>query len=324
MPHCCLLTLIFLCLNACNFDQGAVEDWEHSNTGLYAAAISQNGKYSVISSFKEGTSYWDISQQERLYNWSHGNSVESTIAHIAFSPNGSHVITADLRAFVIWDTKTGESQGYWNVDADIMDVAISDDARFVLLGLKDGRAIHINQKNQRRLEVIAHREERVTTVDLSADGMIAVTGGNDRRVVVWNTQTGKEQYTFDYSGRIKLVVFDQKNPQLFISTEEKNAYVYNLKSGKQTVQFKFKPRQGLVSVARFAADGKTLLLGFPARDLSLWSTGDGQSMRSWRAPNRRIGLSPQSATVFAVAFDKTSNNIMAQASNGLGGRWKVN
>ncbi len=318
------LTFLLLLLSACTEDDSILEDWEHSFSGLYTATISYNGRYSVISSFKEGASYWDLEKKERLYNWNHGKTSESAIEHVAFSPNGSHVITADLRAFVVWDTSNGEALGFWSVDADIMDVAIADNGKFVLLGLKDGRAMHINQETQRRLEVIAHREERVTTVDLSADGSIAVTGGNDRRVVVWNSITGKEQHTFDYDSRIKLVSIDHKNKKLFMATENKKAFIHDLKKGTQLSQIAFKPRQGLVSEARFSTDGKTVLLGFPGRDLSLWDSQNGNLIRAWRAPNRTVGLSPQSATVYAVAFAKDNKSILAQASNGLGRRWQWN
>ncbi len=319
-----LIPLIyFLFINACSLDEPTLSEWKLSESGLYASDISSNGKFAVISSFREGVSYWDLEKSQKLFDWSHGKNAKTAISHVKFSPDNSHVVTADLRAFVVWNTNSGEALGYWSVESDILDIAISNAATYVLLGLKDGRALHINLETQRRLEVIAHREERVTTVELTPSGKYAITGGNDHRAVIWNAATGKEHQTFEMSSRIKLVEFNQKGTHAFVSTEKNQAFIFDKKSGKQISQLNFKPRQGLVSSARFSKDGKQLLLGFPGRYLSLWDTKTGTVIKHWRVPNKTVGLSPQSATTYSVEFIEKNKTIVAQASNGLGASWKL-
>ncbi len=317
------LPLIFSLLSACSNDASVLSSWEHSLSGLYAVEISNDGRFAVVSSFAEGTRYWDLDNNSFLYQWSHGESPDSDISSVAISPNGSHVITADNRTFVVWETTTGNSTGYWQVDADIMDVAISNDGSYVLLGLKDGRAMHINQNTQRRLEVVAHREERVTTVDLSADGLLAVTGGDDARVMVWSSVTGKETNIFEHKTRISLVKLDQKNRQLMSSDEKGHAYIWDLRSGNKTATLKLKRRQNIISSARFSSNGENLLTGFPGRDIMLWDRKSGKLINKWQAPNRKKGWIPQSATVYSVAFADRGKSIVAEASSGLGQRWSL-
>lgn len=318
------LPLVFLVLiNACSLDEPTVSEWKLSESGLYASDISHDGKFAVISSFREGVSYWNIEKSKKLYDWSHGKQAITAISHVKFSPDSQYVMTADLRSFVVWDASSGEALGFWSVESDILDIAVSNNAKYVLLGLKDGRAMHINLKTQRRLEVIAHRDERVTTVDLTPSGKYALTGGNDHRAVIWNAATGKEHQTFEMSSRVKLVKFDKKGSRAFVSTEKNQAYVYSSKSGKQIIQLRFKPRQGSVSSARFSKDGKHVLLGFPGRYLSLWDLKTGIGIKEWRVPNKTVGLSPQSATTYSVEFLDNNKKIMAQASNGLGASWQL-
>ena len=150
--------------------QEPLKTWEHSHSGLFEAAVSHDGNFAVISSFSDGTSFWDLNANKRLYDWRHQDDAENSIALAVFSSNDSHVLTADSRTFVIWSTRDGAPLGYWAVESDILDAALSADAKHILLGLKDGRALHINRLTGRRLEVIAHRNEWVTTVAMSADG----------------------------------------------------------------------------------------------------------------------------------------------------------
>lgn len=319
--------IVVLCLCAvlygCNGGADGTTTWEHSYSGLYDAAISNDGRFAVVASFSAGTSYWDLQANSRLYDWRHDDSDDGEIAQVAFAPNSSHVITANARTFVIWDTQTGQALGYWSVDADITDVAISNDARFVLLGLADGRAIHIDQRTQRRLEVIAHRNERVTNVDLTADGMIAATGGKDGRVMVWNAATGDELHVIEHADRIVMVKFDPSRQRLLTADEQGDAFIWELETGSKLATLNLEKRQHVISAARFSPDGARLLLGFPGRDVRLWNTESGQLIHSWRTPNKKNGWVPQGSTVYAVAFNEHDHSIIAESSNGLGRAWSA-
>lgn len=319
----CIVLCTLALLGACADDPDTSGNWEHSRTGLYAAAVSNNGRFAVVSSSSDGASFWDLDRNARLFDWKHGEATEYPIAHVAFSPNDSHVITADARSFVIWDAQQGHSLGYFSVDAGINAVALSNDARFVLLGLSDGRAVLINQITQRRLEVIAHQGERVVTVDLSADGAVAATGGNDGRAMVWRTADGSELQAFEHGGRIAIVRFAPGDKRLFSADERGDAAIWDLDSGTRYAEVELPTRQNVISAARFSDDGSRLLLGFPGRDVRLWDSGAGRLVKSWRTPDRKHGWVPQGSTVYAVGFNATNATVVAESSNGLGRAWRA-
>lgn len=320
-----LVTILCFCalLGGCGEDPDQTANWEHSFTGLFDAEFSNDGRFAVVSSFNDGASFWDLVANSRLYEWRHDDSDEGQVSHIAFATNSSHVITANGRTFVVWDVATGRSTGYWSVDADISDVALSNNGDYVLLGLKDGRAIHITQKTGRRLEVVAHRNERVVCVDLSADGAIAATGGNDGRVIIWNTVTGDELHAMEHSARIAIAKFDPLGERLFTADERGRATIWDLNSGDRLTDLKLDTRQHLISAARFSSDGAQLLVGFPGRDVRLFDSANGQAVKSWRTPVRTKGWIPQGSTVYAVAFNDSESSIIAESSNGLGRAWAI-
>lgn len=317
----CVVTCASGLLGGCADDADVAADWEHSVTGLYAAALSHDGRSAVVSSSSAGASLWDLERHERLFDWRHSDAPEYPIAHIAFSPNDSHVITADANDFVIWDARRGQALGYYSVDAGINAVALSNDARSVLLGLTDGRAIHIDQRTQRRLEVVAHQGERVVSVDLSADGAIAATGGNDGRVMVWRTTDGTELHAFSHRGRVAIVKFAPDDKRLFSAGEQGGAVIRDLDSGERYAEIALPARQSVISAARFSTDGARLLLGFPGRDVRLWDSRAGRVIKTWRTPDRKHGWVPQGSTVYAVGFNEANATVIAESSNGLGRAW---
>ncbi len=298
-------------------------DWEHSYTGLFDAEISDDGRFAVVSTFNDGASFWDLVTNSRLYDWRHNDTDTGQVSHIAFAPDSSHVITANESTFVVWEVESGRSTGYWSVESDITDVALSNNGDYVLLGLKDGRAIHVNQKTGRRLEVIAHRNERVVCVDLSADGAIAATGGNDGRVIIWNTATGKELHVMEHKARIAIAKFDPSHQRLFTADERGGARIWDLTTGDKLTELTLGTHQHVISAARFSGDGTHLLLGFPGRDVRLVDAASGQILKSWRTPRRTHGWVPQGSTVYAVAFNDNESSIIAESSNGLARAWAV-
>ena len=317
------ITFVLLLIGGCSNEPTPEQTWEHSNTGLFEAAVSHDGNFAVVSSFSEGTSFWDLSTNKRLYDWRHTDGEENNIALAVFSSNDSHVLTADSRTFVIWSTEDGNSLGYWAVEADILDAALSADAKHILLGLKDGRTLHINRLTGRRLEVIAHRNEWVTTVAMSADGQIVATGGNDNRVMVWNSQSGDELQHFEHTHRIVKVALNNNATQILTADENRNAYIWSVETAKRLTQLALRRNELIIVEARFSQSGAQILVGFPGRKLGLWSTETGQRLHGWVTPSRKHGWVPQGSTVYAVAFANNESAIVAQSSNGLGGKWKI-
>ncbi len=316
----CWLLLTTLVLSGCHGHDPALETWEHAKSGLYDAAYSDDGRFALVSTIAEGALLWDIADNKALYKWQHDKNSENAIVHIDFSPDGNWVITAEENTYVIWSTSTGRALGYWEIATDITDVAISNQARYVLLGLRDGRALHINQKTGRRLEVIAHRNEPVSSVDMSSSGRIVVTGGYDQRAVAWDAKSGKEITKFIHKSRVTLVVLDRRAEHVFSADNKGHAFVWKLRSGEKVSQLQLKERQYNISAAQFSKDGSQLLTGSPGRTVTAWDRGTGTHLKSWSAVKKQSWI-PRGAIVQAVAFAADGKTIVAETSNGHGHRW---
>jgi WD40 repeat protein len=310
-------------LMACQPNQQSVLEQKHAAVGVLDAALSSDAKYALISSVNFGAAYWDLEQNQLKYQWQHSNDQPSNIMLVALSPDGGRAITADKRTFSIWNTNSGQAYGYWQAPADIRDVALSKLGRYVLLGLGDGRAIHIDMKTGRRLEFTGHRSEAVASVDLSANGLWAFTGGNDKRAILWNTKTGKPQRLFQHDTRVTQVKLGADGQHAFSSGTLGNAFVWDVTTGEQISQLKLKQREYVISAAAFSNDFKHLVTGAPGRDISLWSLESGERIKQWRARTRQAGK-PTGAIIYAVAFSQDNNFIYSESSAGYGEKWSLN
>ncbi|WP_196140008.1 WD40 repeat domain-containing protein [Aliikangiella sp. G2MR2-5] len=317
-----LLTLSVLLFAACEQKTPSIAEWQHAAAGAFDAAISQDGRYSLVASVNFGAAYWDLEKNQLLYQWRHNDNPEDGIVAVDISPDGSRAITADKRTFVIWNTNSGKAYGYWEAPSDIRAVAISNKGRYVLLGLGSGLVIFIDMNTGRRIEFTAHRQEAVASVDLSPNGLWAFTGGNDYRAILWNTQTAKPRLILEHKTRVSQLKLDRKGKLAFTSGTLGNAFIWSVETGKQVSQLKLKPREYVVSSAEFSSDGDLLITGAPGRDISLWQTSSGNRVAKYRARTRVKGR-PSGAIIYAVGFTQDGLHILSESSAGYGEKWLI-
>jgi len=316
-------TLVGLSLFACQPEKQSVAEWQHAAVGVLDAVISKDGRFAVVASVNFGAAYWDLEQNALKFQWKHNDSPDDAITSVNLSPDGLRAITANKRTFIIWNTHSGKAYGYWQAPADIRAVAISDKGRYVLLGLGDGRAIHIDMNTGRRLEFTGHRAEAIASVDLSANGLWAFTGGNDYRAILWNSKTGKPFQLFEHKTRVTQVKLGNDGKQAFTSGTLGNAVLWDIQTGNEISKLDLKKREYVISSVGFSHDGNYLVTGAPGKDISVWRAASGQRLNQWRARTRSQGK-PSGAIIYAVAFTHDDQFVISESSAGYGEKWPMN
>ncbi|MEE4244889.1 MAG: hypothetical protein V2I33_05735 [Kangiellaceae bacterium] len=314
--------MVIVLLTGCEQAVEADASWQHAAVGVLDATVSDDGKFAVVSSVNHGVGYWDLTRNELLYQWRHNDNPDDMILATDISPDGTRAITANQRTFIIWDTSNGRNYGYWQAPADITAVAISELGRFVLLGLKNGKVIHIAMETGRRLEFTGHRDESIASVDISANGTWAFSGGNDHRAILWNTRSGEPRYIFEHDTRVTQVRLEAKGRLAFSSGTRGNAIIWDLERGAERTRLRLKSREYVISAAAFSSDATIIATGAPGRDISLWSTRSGVRVLQRQAKIRQQ-WKPSGAIVYALAFSSNDQFLISEASSGWGQKWSV-
>ncbi|WP_354623621.1 hypothetical protein [Psychromonas sp. MME2] len=312
------LILVMIFVTACNRSDTPLQQYEHAVEGAFAAEISQNGDFSIISSKHHGLSLWNNRENKLLFQWQHHNANDNDIYIVRLSANNSHALSASRDEFAIWDMQTGKSLGFYKVsDSAIRDIRISANGRYVLYGQVNGKVVHIDLQTGRRLEMPIHTE-KVNSVDLSANGLYALTGGNDKRAFLWNTKTAQIIKEFNFSQRVSMVKLEDEGRYAFIADTQKASQIWDLQTGKLQSSLQYTARQSIFSSLRFINEGKQLLTGNASQRLQIWDVKSGQSQQSWQ-----VSVGEESRPKTAVVFSATLWNDHQIASESSAGNLEI-
>jgi|TARA_B110000211_G_scaffold85090_1_gene99741 WD40 repeat protein len=315
-----LLALLAGCQPA---GQAPVKRWQHAAEGAYAANISNDGKYSVVSSIHHGITLWDLNNNALKYSWSQQqNSADNLVLVADIANNNSHALTANRNDFSLWNIDSGQSEGFWSIsESTIRDVAVSNNGAHLLIGQGNGKVEHITLATGRRLEFLGH-QEKINAVDMLPNGRIAISGSNDFVAYVWDTLSGQVIYRFNHPSRVTMVALDPKGRYAFTADSKKSANIWDLKTGKLVSKLNYFNRQEVFSAVQFSPDGTKLLTGAPSRKVSIWAIATGDRLTSWRVLPRD-DIRPAGAVVYSVAF-RDNNQVITESSSGYAELWQVN
>jgi len=315
--------ILLTTLAACKpITQEPLKRWQQSAQGAYAGQISSDAKFSVVSSIHHGLSVWDLTTNERVYNWSQEqNTSDNLVLSIDISDNASHVLTANRDNFALWNLQSGKSEGYWKVrESHIRDIAISNGGDYLLIGKSNSTVVHVAVDTGRRLEFLGHKE-KINSVDMLPNGRVAISGGNDFTAYVWDTQSGQVVYQFNHSSRISKVALDAKGRYAFSADSMKDAYIWNLTTGKRISSLQGTKRHEVFSTVRFSPDGKTLITGAASRKVSVWDIATGKRLSHWFVTPKEAKR-PTGAVVYSVAFGD-NNDLLTISSSGYVESWPI-
>lgn len=318
-----ILWLLLSLVSACQpLDSTPKQRWQHAVEGAYAANISNDAKYSVVSSIHHGISLWDLDNNALKYTWfQQQDSADNLVLALDIADNNSHVLTASRKNFALWNIQTGQSEGYWQVrESNIRDIALANNGEYLLIGKSNGTVVHVSLSSGRRLEFLGH-QEKINSVDMLPNGRVAISGSNDFVAYVWDTVSGQVIYRFNHPSRVTKVALDARGRYAFTADSQKASYIWDLKTGKRISTLQYTNRQEIFSSVQFSPDGKHLLTGAPTRKVSLWEINSGKRLTNWRVMPRD-DIRPAGAVVYSVAF-RDNSHILTESSSGYAELWQM-
>jgi len=316
-----LLITSALFLSGCGQNPTPIAQFEHALSGVFTADISANGDFSLVSSKNHGISLWDNRNNKLLFNWYHHQGTENDVFIVRLSANNSIALTATRHEFALWDTQTGKSLGFYEVsDSAIRDIQVSTNGQFVVYGQVNGKLVHINLKNGRRVEVPLH-QEKINSIDMSNNGRYVLSGGNDHQAFLWDSETAQVIKRFDFKQRISMVRLEASGRYAFIADNQKASQIWDLKTGKLKSTLIYRARQSIFSSVRFIKEGRYLLTGNASKTVSLWDSNTGLKVQDWSVTPRKE-TRPETAVVYSGALWSDSE-IVTESSAGLLEIWPL-
>ncbi|MDT8311613.1 MAG: hypothetical protein RQ732_09235 [Methylophaga sp.] len=326
-------------LSACETPPPDSAHWRHSESS-YAAEFSDNGQYLLSASTTAAARLWDITTNTLKYAWQNAAAGDVGSQAVAFADNSERAATIEYDTVLIWDINTGKPLHRLTLPMRVKDVALSPDGRFVLLALADRSAVYFdieaNQVRQRFVHdgspINSAVNQPVNTVEISPDGTMALTGGDDFMARLWNIDSGEQIHAWHHNNRVNLVAFEPQGRFVVTAGDSDQTHLWALPDGDLQASLRSSPwpkRWPLpdfpifdytTTAIDFSADGTLLVTGHSNERVCLWQLPDGQKQQCWKVA-RQNPLSP-GIIIQAVSFTNNDNSVLAIGGDGVAQRWQ--
>jgi WD40 repeat protein len=152
-----------------------------------------------------------------------------------------------------------------------------------------------DRKSPRSIQTLAGHQWPVTCLAFSSGGRLAVSGGWDGGLRLWDAATGREVTSWTmHGGDVRAVAFSPDGRQVISGNWSNTIRVCDVETGKvvQTMsRFVLRRERAMV----FSPDGRLALVGGDDRVLKLWDVAAGNPlkvMKGYKMPITSVALSP--------------------------------
>ena len=228
---------------------------------------------------------------------------------VAFSPDGSKVLTSSGNIVKIWDANTSLVLGtIQEHSGDVIDMEFSPDgSQFVSTG-DDSIVILWDTNSLGLIRTFEGHSDGIIDVAFSPDGNMLMTGSDDQTTKFWNVNTGENIDTIQHDGSVSSVAFSPDGSQFLVGVSNGIAELWSMqtKSLIQTFAHDVLIPEAFLPVA-FSPDGSFIITGAADGNLKMWNPETGQEMRILKSENLGmvlldVGVSSDGSYAFSSGF----------------------
>jgi WD40 repeat protein len=220
-------------------------------------AVSADGRLAVSSSVYDSLKVWDVQSGRALH------SVRGRFTGVALSADGRLAVSSSYESKLkIWDVQSARVVRTLEGEAAWGRVAMSADGRFAILACNQPRVWDVSSGRQ-VLTLEGHYWRNhpfdVTDVALNGDGSLAVSGGLDNELIVWDLRNGNRLRVLKGHNNAVTSAAVSAGKPLGISTSiDKTLKMWDLESGAKlaSLDLRYKPLCCAIS-----SDAKTIMAG---------------------------------------------------------------
>ena len=273
---------------------------------------------------KNSLKLWDISTGKEIRTFS--GSTEDMIYSVAFSPDGSHIMSAGRdNSIKLWDINTGkEIRTFTGHTGLVFSVTFTPDGRYAASGSKDKTIKLWDVSSGKEIKTFSGHADAVYSIIFSADGRHILSGSWDKTVKLWDVATGKEIRTFTgHAGQVRSVAFSPDGRYALSWSGDRIIKLWDINTGGEIRTFSADNvnaagvptgSQGVVSGA-FSPDGRYMLTTDRQGIIKLWDVATGKAIRAFAG---HTGWVP------SVTFSNDVKSFISGGKDGTLRLWDIN
>jgi WD40 repeat protein/DNA-binding SARP family transcriptional activator len=252
--------------------------------GLGALAFSPDGRV-LASGGHDGTvRIWETQSGDPLARL---EAHTDTIAGVAFSPDGDYVASGGAdNQVIVWNWRRSEISRSLHDSGSVNGLVWSADGRWLISAKDDHTASVWDWRRGEILEVLRGHEDKVLAVASGRPGVIA-TGGEDRRVLLWNLLEGTRMRALDaHAGWVWSVAFSPDGSTLATASADRTVRLWDAASGQ--LRRTLFGHTSWVSAVAYTPDGGAVASGGYDQSIRVWDERTGLLMRALHGRQLRV------------------------------------
>ncbi len=273
---------------------------------VVSTAFSPDGKR-VAGIGKDGkTILWDAINGKQLLQITGSTQPKNAVGvqRIAFSPDGSRLVTGDAQFVKIWDASSGQLiQSLAGHSDDVWAVAYSPDGTRIASGGMDGSVRFWDSVSGSPGLVLTGFQGPVETLAFSPDGKKLAASSDDLTLKLWDTQNGALLFSRGNFSDAFTVTFSPDGKNLVTGSSE-GVNFWDTTSASSDPIFTIQDGAGSV---RFSPDGARLAT-INNSVVRLWDAGTGRELFTLSGHTgwvMDIAISPDGKRLASASMDGT-------------------
>lgn len=218
------------------------------------------------------------------------------VRDMAFSPDGTSLVSGADDGIRLWDLATGQSQTVMQTETNIIAVALSPDGTMLAIGGRFAGDILLWDvvTGDHRYTMLGHTEG-VFDLSFNSDGTLLASAGQDGTVRLWNVVSGDLRTFEGHSGGVYGVTFSPDETLLASAGDDSTVRLWDIASGVSRI---LEGHSDSVSSVEFSRDGTLLASGSFDGSVWLWDVATGESLAT-------LETGPYSVSNIAFGLDGT-------------------
>jgi len=267
--------------------------------------FSTDGQKMAVASFDKSVRLWSLSLGEILNLRGH----DEQVVRVDFSADGRFLASGDASGTIIlWDGRTGDLlrklRGH---DETVIDLRFTPDSEHLVSVGSGDRGVHLwHVASERPVAILSGHRGEIRHLDLTVDGMRALTGSYDRTARVWNLERVLPTTTLvGHRRRISSLEFLKTDGTRLVSASlDRTARLWRWdpKTLRGELIAELLGHSGPLHMARFSPDGRQVATASSDKSVRLWDGVSGAPIRT---------LNGHAHTVFAVAYSSDSKRLFS-------------